>query len=362
METILCVDDDIRVVSALQRTLHKAYQIEIAGSAAEALEAIGESAYAVVVSDMKMPGMTGVEFLVKVKELSPDTVRILLTGQADLEVAVAAVNEGNVFRILSKPCPHELLTRTLDAALEQYRLVVAERDGLQETLRGTVTVLMEILGTIQPLAFGRASLLRRSVRALAIELKAGEPWPFEAAAMLSQIGCISIRPAVLERYYAGEDLSGEDLTHMLSHAHLGHRLLHGIPHLRSVARIVERQHEPFTDPSGLPAGEYAIVLGSQMLRVALDFSRLTGAGLSAEAALVRLREDESQYNPAVLSALERVCAEAGEPDLPAERYDDSETMLSENRLLRPITEQVLHILRTSQPGPTGDWAAESEWM
>jgi hypothetical protein len=64
----------------------------------------------------------------------------------------------------------------------------------------------------------------------------------------------------------------------------------------------------------------------------------------------------------VLSGLERVCAEAGEPDLPAERYDDSETMLSENRLLRPITEQVLHILRTSQPGPTGDWAAESEWM
>ena len=83
------------------------------------LEAIGESSYAVVVSDV-----SGIEFLARVKEIAPDTVRILRTGQADLEVAIAAVNYGNVFRFLSKPCPQDLPCRTPDAALEQYRMCV----------------------------------------------------------------------------------------------------------------------------------------------------------------------------------------------------------------------------------------------
>ncbi len=347
MNTILFVDDDIRVVSALQRALHKTYEIEIAGCASEALEAIDESSYAVVVSDMKMPGMSGIEFLARVKEMSPDTVRILLTGQADLDVAIAAVNEGNVFRFLSKPCPQDLLARTLDAALEQYRMCAAEKDVLRETLMGTVTVLVEVLGAIQPLAFGRAARLRRCVRALAIELKAGELWPFEAAAMLSQIGCISVRPEVLEKYYAGEDLSGEELSQMLSHAQFGRRLLHGIPRLSSVSRMIERQHEAFAEYRGLPEEEDSVALGSQMLRVALDFIRLSGTGMAAEAAIMRMHADESQYNPEVLAALGRVYREVGETDLVSEEHYTSEAVPSEHQLFRPVAEQVLRALRTA---------------
>ena len=346
MKTILFVDDDIRVVSALQRALHKTYEIEIAGCASEALEAIGESSYAVVVSDMKMPGMSGIEFLARVKEIAPDAVRILLTGQADLEVAIAAVNEGNVFRFLSKPCPQDLLCRTLDAALEQYRMCVAEKDVLRETLMGTVTVLVEILGAIQPLAFGRAARLRRYVRALAIELKAGELWPFEAAAMLSQIGCIAVPPEVLEKYYSGEDLSGEELNQMFSHARFGRRLLHGVPRLSSVARMIERQNATSTEPAGLPAEERSVALGSQMLRVALDFIRLRGIGVAAEAALNEMREDGSQYNPEVLTALGRVYSEVDETDLVTEECLAPETVPSDHQLFRPVAEQVLRALRT----------------
>ena len=342
MKTILFVDDDIRVLSALQRALHRTYEIEIAGCATEALEAIGDSSYAVVVSDMKMPGMSGVEFLTRVKEISPDTVRILLTGQAELEVAIAAVNEGNVFRFLSKPCPQDLLVKALDAALEQHRMCVAEKDVLRETLMGTVTVLMEILGAIQPLAFGRAARLRQCVRALATELKAGELWPFEAAAMLSQIGCISVQPEVLEKYYAGKDLSEEELNLMHSHGQFGRRLLHGIPRLSSVSRMIERQHEAYTEPSGLPAEDRAVALGSQMLRAALDFDRLRGTGMEAEGALMRMREEHSQYNPEVLSALERV---HGEASLVTEESLAAETVPSEHHLFRPVAEQVLRALR-----------------
>src|SRR5690349_18911452 len=156
-ETILFVDDDIQLVSALQRSFHRIYQVELALNADDALAALAETPYALVVSDLQMPGMNGIELLSRVKTLSPETVRILLTGQADLEAAIEAVNEGNIFRFLRKPCPQELLKKTLDAALTQFRLQMAERHVLQETLVGTVSVLTELMATAAPAAFGRAS-------------------------------------------------------------------------------------------------------------------------------------------------------------------------------------------------------------
>jgi len=343
-ETILFIDDDIRVVSALQRSLYKNYRIEIAGGAPDALDAIAESSYAVVVSDLKMPGMSGIEFLTKVRQLSPDTIRILLTGQADLDAAIAAVNEGAIFRFLTKPCPQEVLTRTLDAALEQYRLVTAEHEVLRETLMGTVTVLIEILSAIQPVAFGRASRIRRCVRKLAKELNIADPWQFEAAAMLSQIGCISVSPDILKKHYAGEELSDDERAQMLAHAQVGRKLLHHITRLHAVAQMIERQHEDYIDGSGLSAEAFSIALGSQMLRVALDHDRWLGTGLSPEEAVMEMRRHEAQYNPAVLVALERVIQDSP-PPAPIESGDDSGAVPVEQQIFRPITEQVLRALR-----------------
>src|SRR4051812_31777786 len=112
--TILLVDDDVRVISALQRSLYRDYRIEIAAGASDALTALTQGSYAVIVSDLKMPGMSGIDLLTTVKTAYPDTVRVLLTGEADLDAAIAAVNDGNVFRFLTKPCPQELLKKTLD--------------------------------------------------------------------------------------------------------------------------------------------------------------------------------------------------------------------------------------------------------
>jgi len=173
-EIILFVDDDIQLVSALQRSFHRTYHVELALSAADALEALAEVPYAVVVSDLQMPGMNGIELLTRVKGLSPDTVRILLTGQADLEAALEAVNEGNVFRFLRKPCPQELLKKTLDAALAQFRLQMAERQVLEETLVGTVSVLTQLLATVAPAAFGRSSRVCWCVQKLARQFDVGE--------------------------------------------------------------------------------------------------------------------------------------------------------------------------------------------
>jgi response regulator RpfG family c-di-GMP phosphodiesterase len=340
METILLVDDDIHVVTALQRRLHKNYQVEIASCAADAMEAIAGTSYAVVVSDMKMPGMNGIELLGKVKQISPETVRILLTGQADLGVAIAAVNEGSVFRFLTKPCPDELLTKTLDAALDQHRLVVGERDVLQETLSSTVGVLAEILAVIQPAAFGRAWRASRHVQTIAREMKLPDLWQFEVAAMLSQIGCISVDPAVLRKYDAGELLSAAETAQMLSQAQVGQTLLEKIPRLHAVAEMIGRQHDVSFGTGSLP-GNHVIELGAQLLHVALDFDRLTSIGRSAAEALNEMRRS-AQYSPDMLVALDREQHEA-KPDAATE-VPDREPSEVERQLFRPIAEQVLRSL------------------
>ena len=90
---------------------------------------------------MWMPGMDGIKLLARVKNLYPDTVRIMLTGNADQETAIEAVNCGQIFRFLTKPIPPEALTNSLDLAIREYRLITAEKELLSQTLKGSVNVL-----------------------------------------------------------------------------------------------------------------------------------------------------------------------------------------------------------------------------
>ena len=126
---ILFVDDDALLLQTHQRQLRKLYQVEVAQGAEAALVAIREHGpFAVIVSDMRMPGMNGVQLLAKVREIAPDTVRMMLTGYGDLNSAMEAVNEGHIFRFLTKPCSRSTLAKALDASIAQYRLVTAERE------------------------------------------------------------------------------------------------------------------------------------------------------------------------------------------------------------------------------------------
>lgn len=309
-ETILFVDDDIHLVSALQRSLYKSYRVELALSAADALAAIAEEPFAVVVSDLQMPGMNGIELLTRVKDTCPETVRILLTGQADLETAIEAVNEGNIFRFLRKPCPQELLKKTLEAGLAQYRLQMAERDVLQETLVGTVAVLTEILGAIEPAAFGRASRLRWCVHKLALELKQHDPWQFEAAALLSQIGCVPLARESVTKYFADDPTADEVPGTIPSHGRIGRQLLERVPRLHTVAQMIDHQHDIFEGRGDWLPEQYTVRLGGQMLRVALDFDELVGTGLSFTTALAEMQRTRAAYDPEVFAALERVVAGA----------------------------------------------------
>ena len=127
-DRILFVDDEENILAAFRRQLRNQFAIETVSRGQLALDILSTTGpYAVVVADMRMPVMDGVEFLTRVKEISPDTVRVMLTGFADLTTAIDAINDGNIFRLLTKPCPTDILVKTLGDALEQHRLIAAEK-------------------------------------------------------------------------------------------------------------------------------------------------------------------------------------------------------------------------------------------
>lgn len=307
-ERILCVDDDANILQAFKRQLRGRFDIETALGPKAGLDTIREGGpFAVIMSDLRMPDMDGIEFLTQVREWSPDSVRVMLTGWADLNSAMSAVNDGNVFRFLTKPCPSEQLTVALEASLEQYRLVTAERELLEQTLTGSVQVLMEILSLVNPTAFGQASRLKSYVLHMAKRLELTNLWQFELAAVLSQIGCVTLPPDTLDKVYAGRKLNEDESNLFASHPHVAGALLSKIPRLEPVASMIEGQHHTYV-------GEHHDIdrlklydrtsLGSQMIRVALVFDRLIVGGATPGQAAALLRDRKSDFPTGLLDTLE----------------------------------------------------------
>ena len=303
-EKILCVDDELNILLAMQRQLRKQFHVESAMGAEQALATMErDGPFAVIVSDLQMPGMNGLELLGRARELSPDTVRIMLTGQADLTTAIAAVNRNSIFRFLTKPCSAEELAGTLQAALDQYYLVTAERHLLENTLRASVKVLTEVLSLVHPAAFSRASRIHRYVRHMAAELNLPNSWQYEVAALLSQIGCITMDPGTLDRLYTGEELSEEEKKMFAAHPAAGRDLLLHIPRLEAVAHMIAGQNLAHLQTITAPSSKDAVSTGLRLLRAAIDFDRLITRDRSKEQALAQMRQLESDYDPGCLKAL-----------------------------------------------------------
>ena len=284
-ERVLFVDDEPHVLHGIRRMLFELYDVETATSGEEGLQMLlSEGPFAVVVSDMRMPRMDGADFLSRVRQLAPDSVRMLLTGQTDVEAAIRAINDGEIFRFLCKPCSDEVMQSSLRAASRQYQLVVSERQLLEKTLGGAVKVLVEILGLAAPVAFSRATALKSIVAHLAKGLGLTECWRFEMAAMLSQTGCITLAEDTLERAYAGQELTEQERTMVEEHPMRAHALLSNIPRLEEIAEMIRRQNEV-----SKPAAGDEVALGASLLRLALDFDRLCTTGMDTAAAVTRLK-------------------------------------------------------------------------
>jgi response regulator RpfG family c-di-GMP phosphodiesterase len=309
-EKILMVDDEASVLDGYRRLLGRQFDLETALGPQKGLEKIDqEGSFAVVVSDMRMPGMNGIEFLTRVMERMPDAVRIMLTGNADLNTAVHAVNEGNIFRFLTKPCTKEMFSKTLTAALAQYRLIVAERDLLEKTLSGSIEVLVEVLSLVNPAAFGRATRVRRYIRQIAAVLQLNSPWQYEVAGLMSQLGCVSLQPETIEAVYAGKELPPDQQKRYDAHPMLAQDLLRKIPRMKEIGWMIAQQNSP--ESAADPDISEEARLGADILRAALAFDSLLATGASKDQAVDTLRSRYKEMDERVTHALREVDLDRG---------------------------------------------------
>ena len=306
MKKILFVDDEPNILAGFQRQLGRQYSVETALGPVAGLAALSNwRDYAIVVSDMSMPEMSGVNFLAKVREMAPDLVLMMLTGNADQATAVAAINKSSIFRFLNKPCPAGELNAALDAGLLQHQLITAERDLLENTLSGSLKALTEILALVEPKAFGQSEKLRDRVRLLARVMKISQTWDLEAAALLAQIGAVTLPPELLLKARLGHPLNPREQEMFQRIPEAGAALLAHIPRLEEVCRIIRYQNQNF-DGTGFPGDKVAgknIPLGARMIRALAEIGQLESKGVGRGAALEQLANQPGGFDPEVVTAI-----------------------------------------------------------
>jgi response regulator RpfG family c-di-GMP phosphodiesterase len=303
---VLCVDDDASVLEAFRRTLRKDFSLSTAQSGEEGLQVIArEGPFAVVLSDQRMPGMGGVQFLRRVRDIAPESVRMMLTGDAEQQTAADAVNQGHIFRFLTKPIAASVLTEALYAAAEQYRLITAERVLLEDTLKASIKVLVDILSLTNPLAFNRAMRIRDLVVRMARAMALPDAWQYDMAAMLSQIGSVTVPAPLLEQYYSGKTVAPADLTMLQRIPSTSSKLIAGIPRLEKIAAMIAHQSDPSAyqaDPSASGKAD-PVRTGAELLKTANDYDLLLARGISPDEAVTALATKPEVYPPAVVQAL-----------------------------------------------------------
>ena len=278
---VFLVDDDTFLLEALVRQFRKRFDLLTAESGKEVLEhPFADDPVAVIVSDMHMPGMDGLELLKKMKDVSPDTVRIMLTGNADQKTALDAINEGNIFRFFGKPCPHDILSEGIEEGIAEYNRVIAEREALSSTFTGAVSALVGLLTLAYPEGIKRSEKIRRWANFLVPHLKIKKSWRLLVAAMLSQLGNISIPPKIRNKMSEREKLSEPEKTIVNRALESARDLIANVPRLKTVSKMVYLQSKG-ADGSGPPFGlsqGATISRESKILKILTDLeSRTTGA-------------------------------------------------------------------------------------
>jgi hypothetical protein len=217
-----------------------------------------------------------------------------------MESAISAVNEGNIFRFLTKPCPTGTLVKSLMAGAEQHRLLTAERVLLEQTLRGSVKTLTDILALTNPAAFGRATRVQRSVIEMMDHFEVREQWPIEVAAMLSQIGFVILPPATQEKLYAGQELSDAEREMLGRVPKIVEQLLANIPRLESVQQILHLCTRNFSGDAESQGA--SLPWGARALKIAIDYDILESQSKANEEPFEVLRGRNGWYDPAILEA------------------------------------------------------------
>lgn len=298
---ILCVDDEEAILRGFKLNLNNKFELHFASDGIEGLELFKrEGGFATVLSDMRMPRMSGAEMLHEIKKIDSEVVTVLLTGHTDFESAMAAVNDGNVFRMLSKPCPPDVLRKVLKDAIEQYDLITSKRILLDQTLRGAVDALAQSLAITQPLFFGRAQRVRRMANGLAEAVQLVESWRVGVAAIFSQLAYLSIPNHWSESVYYRKDLKPELKAMLKDLPEETLKIIDLIPGLTDIREILQRiDIQPkfeIDDGSGIRTA-------ASILRVALDYDYYQEQGHADALIIQTLISRADTYDQKITEAL-----------------------------------------------------------
>lgn len=298
---ILCVDDEEAILRGFKLNLNNKFELHFASDGIEGLELFKrEGGFATVLSDMRMPRMSGAEMLHEIKKIDSEVVTVLLTGHTDFESAMAAVNDGNVFRMLSKPCPPDVLRKVLRDAIEQYDLITSKRILLDQTLRGAVDALSQSLAITQPLFFGRAQRVRRMANGLAEAVQLVESWRVGVAAIFSQLAYLSIPNHLSESVYYRKDLKPELKAMLKDLPEETLKIIDLIPGLTDIREILQRiDIQPkfeVDDGSGIRTA-------ASILRVALDYDYYQELGHADALIIQTLISRADTYDQKITEAL-----------------------------------------------------------
>ena len=361
--TVLCIDDETNILNALKRLLRRAgHNVLTADNGEDGLALLDEHEVDVIISDMRMPNMTGDEVLRRAAERSPDTARILLTGYADLESTIKAVNEGRIFKYISKPWDDDNLRLSINEVIrfkqiererEEFAKIVEQQneelkrlnEGLEEKVEArtrqlkeayqeTVSVFSQMIELRDGCASGHGRRVAKLTKAIgrALDMSGKEVQDLYFASLLHNIGKVGMPTEMLLK--PESKLSEAERETLKENVIIGPGLLVSIPVLEGACKLIRAHHEKL-DGSGYPDGlkGSAIPLGARILAVVNEFDNLvtgaiTGKTQTKKQALGYIESKaETEYDPRVVKALASILRKHGE-----EESATTELTLSTDRL------------------------------
>lgn len=301
--TILAVDDAPENLDVLVANLRDLYQVRFAANGLDAVKVALRHKPDLILMDVEMPHMDGFEACRQIKA-HPETEDIpvlFVTSLSEVGDETTGFDAGGV-DYLTKPISPPILRARVKTHLELREARRSVQNVLNQTLSGTISVMSEVLGMANPTAFGRATRMRRIVRDIVRRIGRADAWQFELAAMLSQLGCVSLPAGVLKKIHHGVMANPEEQARYDSYPDLSAKLVARIPRLNEVAEMVVAQLAPPRGPwrEDLKSRP-AVALGAQLLKLAMDYDTLQLAGTGIEAIIHRFAMDKQRYDPALVA-------------------------------------------------------------
>lgn len=301
---VLFVDDDVALLKSIQRNLCFDYDLSIAESGQHGLELIkNQKPYSVIVTDMRMPIMDGIRFINEARKITPDSIFLMLTGNQDIDTSIKAVNQGQVFRFLTKPCETEDIKTAIEIAHRQFELVQTEKELLHKTFVGAISLMMDVVESVHPDTLQQAQRIDAIMRACEESLGVSGNWEFRLVARVSLVG-FTLMPCdeqiKLQQLGPAEKESQLLLEKM---ALTSSRLMGRIPRLERVTEILRKQATADCSAFKEPYEGNDPDLGAVLLRVAMYWCNLIHHGLCPKEALREILQILPELPPQVQNAL-----------------------------------------------------------